>query len=45
MPFAINLIEGLTAAGWEVDLFLWERPLVDYRAQTRRGYFVFVNSA
>jgi hypothetical protein len=31
MPFAINLIERLTAAGWEVDVFLWERPLVDYR--------------
>ena len=26
MPFAINLIERLTAAGWEVDVFLWERP-------------------
>jgi hypothetical protein len=31
MPFAINVIKRLTAANWEVDVFLWERPLVDYR--------------
>ena len=31
MPFAINVIKRLAAAGWEVDVFLWERPLVDYR--------------
>jgi hypothetical protein len=32
MPFAINVIKRLAAANWEVDVFLWERPLVDYRA-------------
>ena len=31
MPFAINVIKRLAAADWEVDVFLWERPLVDYR--------------
>ena len=31
MPFAINVIKRLAAAGWEVDVFLWEQPLVDYR--------------
>jgi hypothetical protein len=32
MPFAINTITRLAAANWEVDVFLWERPLVDYHA-------------
>jgi hypothetical protein len=31
MPFAINLIKRLEAADWEVDVFVWEQPLVDYR--------------
>jgi glycosyltransferase involved in cell wall biosynthesis len=31
MPFAINVIKRLAAADWEVDVFLWEQPLVDYR--------------
>jgi glycosyltransferase involved in cell wall biosynthesis len=31
MPFAINAIKRLAAANWEVDVFLWERALVDYR--------------
>jgi hypothetical protein len=31
MPFAINVIKRLAAANWEVDVFLWERPLADYR--------------
>jgi glycosyltransferase involved in cell wall biosynthesis len=31
MPFVINVIKRLTTADWEVDVFLWERPLVDYR--------------
>src|ERR1700730_13540165 len=31
MPFAINVIRRLAAADWEVDVFLWERPLVAYR--------------
>ena len=30
MPFAINTITRLAAADWQVDVFLWERPLVDY---------------
>jgi glycosyltransferase involved in cell wall biosynthesis len=30
MPFAINVITRLAAAGWEVDVFLWEQPVVDY---------------
>jgi len=30
MPFAINTIMGLANADWKVDVFLWERPLVDY---------------
>jgi glycosyltransferase involved in cell wall biosynthesis len=30
MPFAINIIRRLAAADWQVDVFLWERPLVDY---------------
>ena len=30
MPFAINAITRLAAADWKVDVFLWERPLVDY---------------
>ncbi len=30
MPFAINVITRLAAAGWKVDVFLWERPVVDY---------------
>ena len=31
MPFVVNLIRRLVAANWEVDVFLWERPRVDYR--------------
>jgi hypothetical protein len=31
MPFAINTIMRLADADWKVDVFLWERPLVDYR--------------
>src|SRR6478736_1253509 len=31
MPFAINVIKRLAAADWEVDVFVWERPVVDYR--------------
>ena len=31
MPFAINVIKRLAAADWKVDVFLWERPLVNYR--------------
>jgi glycosyltransferase involved in cell wall biosynthesis len=30
MPFALNTIARLADAGWEVDVFLWERPLIDY---------------
>src|SRR5438128_2385312 len=30
MPFAINTIMRLAAADWKVDVFLWERPLVEY---------------
>jgi glycosyltransferase involved in cell wall biosynthesis len=30
MPFAINTIMRLADADWNVDVFLWERPLVDY---------------
>jgi hypothetical protein len=30
MPFAINTIMRLANADWKVDVFLWERPLVDY---------------
>jgi glycosyltransferase involved in cell wall biosynthesis len=30
MPFAINTIMRLAAADWKVDVFLWERPVVDY---------------
>jgi hypothetical protein len=30
MPFAINTIMRLANADWRVDVFLWERPLVDY---------------
>jgi glycosyltransferase involved in cell wall biosynthesis len=30
MPFAINTIMRLAAAEWKVDVFLWERPVVDY---------------
>ena len=30
MPFAINTIKRLAAAEWKVDVFLWERPVVDY---------------
>jgi hypothetical protein len=30
MPFAINTIMRLADADWKVDVFLWERPLVDY---------------
>ena len=30
MPFAINAIIRLAAADSKVDIFLWERPLVDY---------------
>src|SRR5262249_48263289 len=30
MPLAINAITRLAAAGWKVDVFLWERPVVDY---------------
>ncbi len=30
MPFAINTIDMLTAAGWEVDIFLWEKAAVNY---------------
>jgi glycosyltransferase involved in cell wall biosynthesis len=30
MPFAINTIMRLAAAEWKVDVFLWERPHVDY---------------
>jgi glycosyltransferase involved in cell wall biosynthesis len=30
MPLAINAITRLTAAGWKVDVFVWERPGVDY---------------
>jgi glycosyltransferase involved in cell wall biosynthesis len=30
MPFAITTIMRLAAADWKVDVFLWERPLVDY---------------
>src|ERR1700730_3885605 len=30
MPFAINTIMRLAATGSEVDVFLWERPSVDY---------------
>jgi glycosyltransferase involved in cell wall biosynthesis len=31
MPFALNIIARLAATDCEVDVFLWERPLVDYR--------------
>jgi glycosyltransferase involved in cell wall biosynthesis len=31
MPFAINILKRLAAADWKVDVFLWERPLVDYQ--------------
>src|SRR6202048_1542201 len=31
MPFVINVIKRLTTADWEVDVFVWERPVVDYR--------------
>ena len=31
MPFAMNVIKRLTAADWDVDLFLWEKPIIDYR--------------
>src|SRR5947209_6387265 len=31
MPFALNVIKRLVAAQWEVDVFLWEEPGVDYR--------------
>jgi hypothetical protein len=30
MPLAINTIMRLAAADWEVDVFFWERPSVDY---------------
>jgi len=30
MPFAINIIRRLAAAGWDIDVFLWEKPKVDY---------------
>jgi glycosyltransferase involved in cell wall biosynthesis len=30
MPFAINTVMRLANADWKVDVFLWERPLVDY---------------
>jgi glycosyltransferase involved in cell wall biosynthesis len=31
MPFALNIIARLAATAFKVDVFLWERPLVDYR--------------
>src|SRR5262245_60788878 len=30
MPFAMNTIMRLAAEDWEVDVFLWEQPHVDY---------------
>jgi hypothetical protein len=30
MPFAMNTIMSLAAEDWEVDVFLWEQPHVDY---------------
>lgn len=27
MPFALNSVIALAAAGWKIDLYLWERPL------------------
>ena len=31
MPVAINTITRLAAAGWNIDVFLWERRFADYR--------------
>jgi glycosyltransferase involved in cell wall biosynthesis len=31
MPVAINTITRLAAAGWNVDVFLWERRFADYQ--------------
>jgi glycosyltransferase involved in cell wall biosynthesis len=30
MPFAVNSINRLAAAGWNVDVFLWEQPSLNY---------------
>jgi glycosyltransferase involved in cell wall biosynthesis len=30
LPFAMNTIMRLAAAGWQVDVFLWEGPDIDY---------------
>src|SRR5262249_28374392 len=30
MPFAVNTINRLAAAGWNIDVFLWEQPSRDY---------------
>ena len=27
MPFALNTVTNLAAVGWQIDLYLWERPL------------------
>lgn len=30
MPFALNSVNALAKAGWDVDLFLWEDPICNY---------------
>lgn len=30
MPFALNSVIALAISGWEVDLFLWETPNINY---------------
>lgn len=31
MPFALNSVLALAKAGWNVDLYLWEKPCLNYK--------------
>jgi hypothetical protein len=31
LPCALNILRRLTELGWEVDVYLWEKPLAHYR--------------
>jgi len=37
MPFALNTVMNLANVGWEIDLYLWERPLLGKPASNYDG--------